>query len=199
MDAIEQGQLYTQEMDAYKRMAEQRKKRRSLPQEEIYAVYQKVGMYIQEMADKEKPLTISGMTLASGKTTEVWKKANNGSYDHYLEEFIKAHGDRIDGYVCDMPYVEIENEQLADKYSGLDGYGKGKVTVLLEPISVVLEKARLMLEEQTETRLYEKGRVGDIFALKSKHGWRDDKSPDTVNQTLVISTDEAKKALELLK
>ena len=58
----------------------------------------------------------------------------------------------------------------------------------------------LAVEEQTEERLYSKGRVGDIFSLKAVHGWQEDQAPQTVNQTLVIATEEqARKAIDLLK
>ena len=56
------------------------------------------------------------------------------------------------------------------------------------------------VEEQTEERLYSKGRVGDIFALKAVHGWEEEQSPHTVNQTLVIATEEqAREAIKMLK
>ena len=68
-------------------------------------------------------------------------------------------------------------------------------------LSEIVEKAYLRLQEQIEERLYEKGRVGDIFALKSKHGWNDSgDTPHTVNQTLVIATEEqARRAIECLE
>ena len=58
----------------------------------------------------------------------------------------------------------------------------------------------LAVEEQTEERLYSKGRVGDIFSLKAVHGWQEDNTPQTVNQTLVIaSPEEAERAIKMLK
>ena len=69
----------------------------------------------------------------------------------------------------------------------------------------MLEKSDLVLESQAESRLYTSSKVGDIFALKSLHGWRDDNGVGGVNQIgtvnqLVIATEEqARKAIELLK
>lgn len=58
----------------------------------------------------------------------------------------------------------------------------------------------LAIEAQTEERLYSKGRVGDIFSLKAVHGWKEDTAPQTVNQTLVIASEEqARQAINLLK
>ena len=72
--------------------------------------------------------------------------------------------------------------------------------VLLIPYSLIIQKALLMIAEQTEERLYSNGRVGDIFALKAQHGWQEEQSPQTVNQTLVIATEEqAREAIKLLK
>ena len=72
--------------------------------------------------------------------------------------------------------------------------------VMLITYGAVIQKAVLCKEAQTEERLYDKGRVGDIFSLKALHGWKEDASPSTVNQTLVIASEEqARKAIDLLK
>ena len=64
----------------------------------------------------------------------------------------------------------------------------------------LIEKGELLLEAETERRLYKSGKVTDIFALKSLHNWKEEQSPQTVNQTLVIaSAEQARKAIELLK
>ena len=174
---------YSKGIDYYKGLVEQRRKNRKVGQEQAFQIYNKVKSYI---AENNGPITISGMILASDLTKSQWTELKEGAADYDLFAFADAKG--IDINSCDtydgMPYT---------KYKGED--------ILLLPFSELIEKFYLMHEDELEKRLYEKGRSGDIFALKAKHKWiEEEKAPQTVNQTLVIaSPDEAKKALELLK
>ena len=55
-----------------------------------------------------------------------------------------------------------------------------------------------MASAERETRLYKRGSVADIFALKAIDGWQDEQNKVT-NQTLVITGGEsAEAALKLL-
>ena len=108
-----------------------------------------------------------------------------GNFDHELFAYMDIHGiEEPEDYVDGIPHCRV-----------------GGKDVLLIPFSEIIEKALLMHENETETRLYEKGRVGDIFSLKAQHNWQEeDKKPHTVNQTLVIAdSEQARKAIELLK
>jgi hypothetical protein len=107
-----------------------------------------------------------------------------GDYDYKLFEYCDLHN--IDINSIDQTTTVVTDEENND--------------ILLITYSQALQKAMLAVEEQTEERLYSKGRVGDIFSLKAVHGWQEDNTPQTVNQTLVIaSPEEAERAIKMLK
>lgn len=111
---------------------------------------------------------------------------SKGDYDYRLTQYLQAYNIDIDNvsYYDGMPYIKDSEDNV----------------ILLIHYSEIVQKALLMQEQEIEERLYMKGRVGDIFALKSQHGWKEDATPQTVNQTLVIATEEqARRAIELLK
>ena len=64
--------------------------------------------------------------------------------------------------------------------------------------SDVLAVADTIASLEREERLYSKGRVADIFALKARDGWQENDSPNTQNNTLVINSNSADEALKLL-
>lgn len=183
----EYNSRYKNELDGYKQFAESRRKNRTFTQEQLTVYYDRANEYIRDRDDEDKPYTISGVILALGIDDMSFKRMKDGDYDYRLYEYMDLNNItddmvRLDGN--NVPYVEIDGKR-----------------VILIPYSEVIEKIYLMLQEQIETRLYEKGRVGDIFALKSKYGWSDSgEKPQTVNQTLVIATEEqAREAIRLLK
>lgn len=168
----------------YKEMAQRRKEKLKYDQVFCLKLYQRTKAYLESLKVTGKPITMAGLILASGMSQRSWKEAANGDMDHQLEIYLDTH-EITEVYEYDlMPCADTEDGQ-----------------VLLVPMSAVIEKAVLLKEDETETRLYENGRVGDIFALKAKHGWiEEEKAPHTVNQTLVIaSPKEAEEAIKLLK
>ena len=126
------------------------------------------------------------MILASGISRATWYEMLAGDYDYRLYQYIDTHN------IDEMQKLDVDGMEAVINSDG--------EVVLLICYSEILQKAMLMLEEQTEERLYKSGRVGDIFSLKAIHGWREEQSPQTVNQTLVIATEEqAREAIKLLK
>ena len=190
------NEQYSKDIDKYKRFAEARRKRVTYSQEKTGEVYSKIAQYVISRIEEDRPFTISGLQLAIGCSSDTYNRLASGECDYLLEQYIDINNidiETVDTYIHGMPAVckDLTSVPSEDDLNGV---------VLLIPYSHLVEKAHLMVQEQTEERLYMKGRVGDIFALKAQHGWREDETPHTVNQTLVIASEEqARKAIELLK
>lgn len=174
------------DISRYKEIAEKVRRSRKYRQEDLWNIYQGLKAYIDRQSKEDRPITVSGMILASGISSGTWYEMLNGDYDYRLYEYIEMYNTDIDaptGTIDNIPYAEDENGRI-----------------LLIPYSTLLQKAMLLQQEQTEERLYSKGRVGDIFALKAMHGWQEETSPHTVNQTLVLaSPEQAKEAIKMLE
>lgn len=181
----ELARQYKEDISAYKEYAQKRRENRTVRQEDAGEYLNRLMDYIEECGDK--PITRAEIILQLGVTKDTYYRMKAGEYDYRLYEYIDIeHIHDTDAQVNDMgiPFV-------------LD---KDNREVLLIPYSEIIEKGELLLEAQTEARLYKAGRVGDIFALKSLHGWQEDTSPHTVNQTLVLaSPEQAREAINLLK
>lgn len=180
---------YKQEIDTYKTYAENRKKARVHTQEQVLRFYENLCRYIEEQQEQEKPLTVSGAILATCVDTSIWYRMRNGDFDYRLDEFLDVNGIDLD---------EAPVDEAGLKYCIIEGQ-----KVLLIEFSEVIKRYMLLLQEQAEQRLYSKSRVGDIFTLKSLHGWQD--SPQVVNDNrtlnidLIATPEEARFALERLK
>ena len=125
------------------------------------------------------------MIRAAQVSKSSWYEMLAGEYDYRLIEY------------CDHHNIDLDSIPTGATTTITDAEGN---EVVLITYAEALQKAMLAVEEQTEERLYSKGRVGDIFSLKAVHGWQEDQAPQTVNQTLVIATEEqARKAIDLLK
>lgn len=173
---------------AYKEQAEKRRKARKYKQEDLTGIMQRLNDYIEAQRDSERPLTVSGMIRAAGVSKATWYEMLGGNYDYLLIQYADYHS---------IPIDQLNDANGAVIHTVTDDEDN---EIMLIPYSEALQKAVLAVEEQTEERLYSKGRVGDIFSLKALHGWQEDQTPQTVNQTLVIATEEqARKAIDLLK
>lgn len=178
---------FGEEVRRYKEIAEKMRQSRKFKQEEVYNVYKRLNEYIERQREEDRPLTVAGMVNSTGMSKGTWYEMAAGDYDYQLPQL-------IDTYELE-PTIEIDG--LPATICEINGE---KRTILLIPWSFLTEKAMLAIEEQTEERLYSKGRVGEIFALKAVHGWREEPSPQTVNQTLVIaSPEQARDAIKALK
>ena len=184
--AININKQFGEEVAAYKEVAEKIRRAKKYKQEDLAVIYKRIMDYTEEKREQEKPITVSGMILASGISRATWYEMLSGDYDYRLYQYIDTHN------IDEMARTEIDGMEAVINSEG--------EVVLLNCYSEILQKAMLMLEEQTEERLYKSGRVGDIFSLKAIHGWKEEQSPQTVNQTLVIATEEqAREAIKLLK
>lgn len=183
----EASKAYSDHITHYKKLAEERRKASPYRQEEAINIYSRLQQYIEDKTAEDKPITVSGLILAARCSSDTWRRMQSGDYDYRLYEY-------IDMYNVDMDSI---TEFLDGFPVFTDAHGN---KILLTTYGNIVQKALLQLQEQTETRLYEKGRVGDIFALKAQHGWQEDNTPQTVNQTLVIaSPEEAERAIKMLK
>lgn len=184
--AININKQFGEEVAAYKEVAEKIRRAKKYKQEDLAAIYKRIMDYVADKREQDKPITVSGMILASGISRATWYEMLSGDYDYRLYQYIDTHN------IDEMARTDIDGMEAVINSEG--------EVVLLICYSEILQKAMLMLEEQTEERLYKSGRVGDIFSLKAIHGWREEQSPQTVNQTLVIATEEqAREAIKLLK
>lgn len=184
--AININKQFGEEVAAYKEVAEKIRRAKKYKQEDLAVIYKRIMDYTEEKREQEKPITVSGMILASGISRATWYEMLSGDYDYRLYQYIDTHN------IDEMQKLDVDGMEAVINSDG--------EVVLLICYSEILQKAMLMLEEQTEERLYKSGRVGDIFSLKAIHGWREEQSPQTVNQTLVIATEEqAREAIKLLK
>lgn len=183
-------QQFSNDIATYKEIAEKVRQSRKYKQEDVITVYNRLSEYIERQREIEKPLTVAGMIKASGLSKSTWyEMLNDKSYDYQLYQIIDIYNiDIADTVEVDtIPVVNIEINGI-------------KRDIMLIAWSDMLQKAMLSIEEQTEERLYEKGRVGDIFALKSVHNWREEANPQTIHNNLIIATEEeAKRAIQLLK
>lgn len=171
------------DVERWRKQAEAFRKKTKWTQERTGEVLQKLTDYINAQGEEERPITIAGLQLAIGCDATSWERMKSGEFDYRLFEFCELNDIDTDTLTDDSAYVDSKNNRI-----------------LLIPYSSIVQKALQLVESQTEERLYQKGRVGDIFALKAKHGWQEDTAPSTVNQTLVIASEEqARKAIELLK
>ena len=181
----------SEDIAIYKEIAEKVRQGRKYKQEDVAVIYDRLNAYIENQREEYRPLTVSGMIKASGISKSTWYEMLGGDYDYQLYQLIDTYDidtTRTDGEVDTIPATIVE----------INGHERD---VLLITWSEMLQKAMLAIEEQTEERLYEKGRVGDIFSLKAIHGWQEDNGPQTVHnhQTLIIGESDARKAIEALE
>lgn len=187
--AIQINKQIGEDIATYKEIAERVRQSRKYKQEDVIKVYNRLSEYIEYQRESEKPLTVAGMIKASGVSKSTWYEMLRGDYDYQLYQLTDTYSIDTDN-TAELDTIPVVSVNINNQ----------ETEIMLTCWSEMLQKAMLAIEEQTEERLYEKGRVGDIFALKAVHDWKEEASPQTVNQTLVIATEEqARKAIELLK
>lgn len=175
----------SEDIARYKEQAEKRRKARKYRQEDLGTILARLNDYIHTQTEQEKPLTVAGMIRAAEVGKDTWYRMIGGEYDYRLIEY------------CDLHDIDIDTIPLDGIPTATDDDGN---EIALIAYSEALQKAMLAIEEQTEERLYSKGRVGDIFSLKAVHGWQEDSHPQQVTNNLVIaSPEQAKRAIDLLK
>lgn len=144
----------------------------------------RMATYVALQRGAEKPLTQAGCAIACNTTRMTIFNYGSGDYDKYCQEI-------EDEYRSELTE---EAKPIYDYLIG--GPHEGAKRIYLSDVVSQYNELAAMEREQ---RLYEKGRVADIFAMKAVDGWQDEtRTAGTVNNTLVISGDSAEKALELL-
>lgn len=176
----------SEEIAKYREIAEKQRKAKKYKQEDLAGIVRRLNDYIEEQMANDKPLTVAGMIRAAEVSKDTWYRMIGGDYDYHLYQYIDYHN------------IELDTLPQTDGIPTMkDSNG---AEILLISYSEALQKAMLAVEEQTEERLYSKGRVGDIFSLKAVHGWQEDSQPQSVTNNLVIaSPEQAKRAIDLLK
>lgn len=134
-----------------------------------------IARYVHRQHEAEEPCTKAGMAIACGTSSDALLDYGNG-----LRDGIEIESE-------DLYIDQIEDEETLALYLYLTNNAQGFCRVTL---SGVMKMANEILYNEREMRLYKQGRVADIFALKAQDGWQDDKTPHTVNQTLVINGSE---------
>lgn len=143
-----------------------------------------MAQYVADKHEKEEPLTAAGCAIACGTVRRTIYRYGTGDYDHWSLEVEDRYRDKLDG----------EALLIYDYLIG--GAHEGKKIVML---SEVVEHYNEIASAEREQRLYKRGSVADIFALKAVDGWQDDTNKGVTNQTLVIAGgDSAEAALKLL-
>ena len=183
---------YAEDIAAYKEYAEKRRNNRTVRQEDAAGYYDRLFGYINDCKENDEPITRAGMLLALGVDRMTYYRMRDYEYDWRLYEYLDMNDLDCEDILSNECVFLDENENPC--------LMEGNKKILLIPYSDIIQKAELMHESQTEERLYKSGRVGDIFALKSLHGWDDKSTPQTMNQNLIITTEEqARKAIEALE
>ena len=190
---IETNNAYKAEIDGYKaRAAAYRNNRKYTPIEMTRAVYAILD-YIKSNLSAGQPATIAGIVLASGFSKRFYNMAKAGELDYIQQEYIELNNIDINTLECDpdglLFYTDSQNNRI-----------------ILSPISFVIEKILLMIENDLQIRtLTDKSMsrtTGAIFNLKAVFNYND-KPEDTkqvTNNTLILNTspDQTAKAMQLL-
>lgn len=144
----------------------------------------KMALYVSAQHEAEEPLTAAGCAIACNLVRNTIHDYGTGSKDHWCF-------DKEDEY-----RAQLDGEALFIYDYLIGGEHEGKKTVLL---SDVVAHYNEIATAEREKRLYKRGSVADIFALKAQDGWQDDTNKGVTNQTLVITGGEsAEAALKLL-
>lgn len=144
----------------------------------------KMAQYVANQHAAEEPLTAAGCAIACGVVRDTIHDYGKGEKDHWCMDVEDKYRDQLEG------------EALFVYDYLIGGEHEGKKAVLL---SDVVSHYREIASAEREKRLYKRGSVADIFALKAVDGWQDDSGKATTNNTLVISGgDSAEAALKFL-
>lgn len=149
-----------------------------------HALAYKMALYVSAQHEADEPLTAAGCAIACNLVRNTIHDYGTGNKDHWCFDIEDEYRAQLDG----------EALFIYDYLIG--GEHEGKKTVLL---SDVVAHYNEIATAEREKRLYKRGSVADIFALKAQDGWQDDSNKGVTNQTLVITGGEsAEAALKLL-
>ena len=148
--------------------------------------------------NKTEPYTLTGIQKAIGLWGSSFQNYIHGEHDKNITEHTR---ETTDGIYIECNLQDITKSQLYDYDMRADLipymaflYDNTDINAIL--YSTIYQKARLMVQEQAEKRLYIRGSVADIFTLKSKYGWQEQNT--TVHRLEIATPEQAKKALQEL-
>lgn len=144
-----------------------------------------ITQYVVGQHINEEPLTAAGCAIACGTTRCTLGNYRTGEKDYWCTDVTDKYRNKLDSEEALFIYDYL-----------IGGSHKGKKTVWL---STVLDNCEEIFSAERERRLYKRGSVADIFAMKAQDGWQDDGGKSTTNNTLVITGGEsAEAALKML-
>lgn len=167
--------------------------------------------YKQDTTTDEKgrslPYTMAGLYIAARTpSSETWSDYINGRHDQRL---LDAYGRTTDGlytetdiYIAEKRDINrlAERPELQDYIAFLSAGADKKASEQPLIVSGVMQKAKLLVQQQDEQRLKIRGQVGDIFVMKVQHGWiEEDKRTIVHEHKLLPSSEDARKALQELQ
>lgn len=186
-DTVQRSKLSKEERDKNKKRLGQNKEFKAMQEPcftDGHALACKMAMYVSAQHEADEPLTAAGCAIACGVVRNTIYDYGTGSKDHWCCD------------VEDEYRAQLDGEALFVYDYLIGGEHEGKKTVLL---SDVVAHYNEIATAEREKRLYKRGSVADIFALKAQDGWQDDSNKGVTNQTLVITGGEsAEAALKLL-
>lgn len=187
---------YSQDIEAYKRFAENRSKATRYNQEYLTDLTFRIKDYLTQQETSKQPFTVTGLYMCLEMQKKDYYKAKKGEFDWKLYQFADFHGITFE----DLDNLEvIEDDQLGDLHIWTDENGQ---VYIMETYSTIIERALLLIQSQIEANLYtSRNPVGCIFLLKSRFGWSD--KPDQAQGVLKIphiaTRAEAEEALKSIE
>lgn len=155
-------------------------------------------------ADKGKtePYTLTGLQVAVGMDGGTYSRYEQGEHDHAIIDVVVqvTDGQIIEDnsriYPQEVEYIRDceQRDELRPYFDAL--YTPSQVVEEIY-FSKVMQKARQLVQQQAELRLYMRGSVADIFTLKSKYGWQEEQT--TVHRLEIATSEDARQALEELR
>lgn len=143
-----------------------------------------MAQYVAAQHEADEPLTAAGCAIACNCVRNTIWKYGTGDFDHWSLDVEDRYRDKLEG----------EALFIYDYLIGGEHEGKKVIN-----LSDVVAHYNEIATAEREKRLYKRGSVADIFALKAQDGWQDDSGKATTNNTLVITGGEsAEAALKLL-
>lgn len=149
--------------------------------------------------NKTEPYTLTGLSLALGLYGSSLCKYTKGEHDKNIVEntTLSDTGVYIEKNLQDITKTQLYDYNARPELIPYMEYLYDNTDLNAILYSNIYGKARLLVQQQAEQRLYINGRVADIFTMKSKHGWTDEVR--TVHRLEIATDEQAKKALEDLR
>lgn len=154
---------------------------------------------IDQERNKTEPYTLTGLSLALGLYGSSLCKYTKGEHNKNIAEntTLSDTGVYIEKNLQDITKTQLYDYNARPELIPYMEYLYDNTDLNAILYSNIYEKARLLVQQQAEQRLYINGRVADIFTMKSKHGWTDEVR--TVHRLEIATDEQAKKALEDLR